>query len=726
MFAKVLVEYTNKAVDKTFIYEVPEFLKNKLKVGMKVKIPFNNRLINGFIEEIIGYNDTKFRPLMIDSVVDEYLVLDEELRNLAKYLQEKTLCSKIIAYQTMLPSSLKIKNQKHNYAKYDTYVCLNENVDIYEFIKNNSKKTKQIEIINKLIDEKLVLKSEITGTCLKKLIEENIVITKKVQKYRININNNKLTDEFLLTEEQSQCFKQVDITKHDTYLLYGVTGSGKTEVYLQLIKKVLNFGKTALMLVPEISLTTQMIQRIYERFSNDVAIFHSGLSDGEKYDEYLKIYRNEIKVVVGTRSAIFTPLKNIGLIILDEEHSETFKQDTNPRYSAIDMAIYRAKYHNCPVILGSATPSLEAMARAKKGVYKLLTMKKRVGKALLPTIELVNMQEEMKKKNPIISSKLDFLIKDRLGKKEQIILLLNRRGYSTIITCQNCGYVYKCPHCDISLTYHKNVNELRCHYCGYTKYLEGFCPECHERALNYMGLGTEKLEQTIQEKYPQSKIIRMDVDTTQNKGAHERIINQFKNHEYDILLGTQMISKGLDFPLVTLVGVINGDASLNIPDFRSGEKTYALLNQVSGRAGRSGLKGEVIIQTFNPDNPYLNFVKTNNYENFYEYEMKFRKLLRYPPYYYLINVMIMGKDLKSVEIEANKVFKFLNKEKEKETLLYGPNPASMLKINNVYRYQIMVKYRFDKTIMESLKHLDELYANNRNIKFEIDVNPVRM
>ena len=572
-----------------------------------------------------------------------------------------------------------------------------------------------------------LLKSDISSKgALDKLIEEGIVLVRKVQKYRINVLDSKNDKKNELTRDQARAVETVDLSKHDTYLLYGVTGSGKTEVYMSLMDKVIKMGKRAIMLVPEISLTTQMISRFYSRFGSRVAIFHSGLSNGEKYDEYLKIYRNEIDIVVGTRSAIFTPLKNIGLIVLDEEHSETFKQDSNPRYNAVDMAIFRGKYNNCPVILGSATPSLEAMARARKGIFKLIVMPNRVGGAVLPQIEIVDMALEMKKRNTILSEHLQDEIRKNLERGEQTILLLNRRGHSTIVTCQACGYVYKCPYCDISLTYHKTSNNLRCHYCGYTILKDNICPECYEEALNYMGLGTEKLEQTLKEMYKDARIVRMDVDTTSNKGSHEKIINDFKEHKYDILLGTQMISKGLDFPLVTLVGVINADSSLNIPDFRSGERTFELLSQVAGRAGRSNLAGRVIIQTFNPDNQYLNFVKENSYEKFYNYEMNFRKTLKYSPYYYLISVMVTGREYEVASKEAIKAFNYLKSNIDKTSFIYGPTTASVFRVNNVYRFQIMIKYRFDNKVFAALKYLDSIYAVNSKVNFEIDINPLRM
>ncbi len=596
MYAEVLIEYSAKSIDKTFTYLIPSNLKDDIKVGMKVLVPFGSKIINGFVTSIKESFADNYELKEIIDIVDKYFCLNDELMNLGVYLQSKTLCTKITAYQTMLPSSLKVKEHKRAYSKYLIYVVLNNSEEkIANYINEYPRRIKQIEILNLLLKEKKVLKSAIASSALDILMEQGLVKLEYEQIYRLN-NKEVKGKEFEFTKEQKNALDSIDLALEDTYLLHGVTGSGKTEVYIELIKRVIKENKKAIMLVPEISLTTQIINKFYSHFGNDVAIFHSGLSVGEKYDEYLKILRNEVHIVVGTRSAIFTPITNLGLIIIDEEHSETFKQDTMPRYHALDMAIYRKEYNHIPLVLGSATPSLESMARALKGVYKYISMPNRVGNSLLPEIEIVDMTKEMKRFNTIFSEKLKLKLKDRLEKKEQSILLLNRRGYSTIITCKSCGYTYKCPYCDIALTFHKSTNNLRCHYCGYTVLKNNVCPECHEQALTDYGLGTEKLELELQRLLPEARIMRMDADTTRNKGAHEDIINKFKNHEYDILLGTQMIAKGLHFPLVTLVGVINADATLNIPDFRSGERTFALLSQVAGRAGRSNLPGEVIIQ----------------------------------------------------------------------------------------------------------------------------------
>ena len=726
MYAEVLIEYSAKSVDRTFTYVIPSKLKEVLVPGMKVKVPFNNRLINGFVTKIKDDNETNYELKEISDIIDANFKLNEELMKLGEYLQSVTLCTKITAYQTMLPSSLKVKEQKvKDYSKYLFYIEL-DNVDkAKEYVDKFPRRKKKIEVINSLLENNKVLKNQYASSIVKELIDEGIIKVSKEQIYRLQ-TDKKVKENVILSEDQVNAVDSISLNKFDTYLLHGVTGSGKTEVYMHLIEKVIDMGKTAIMLVPEISLTTQIINNFYKRFGNQVAIFHSNLSEGERYDEYLKIYRGEVKIVVGTRSAIFTPLKDIGLIIIDEEHSDTYKQDSNPRYHAIDMAKFRAEYNKCPLILGSATPTLETMARAIKGVYKYISMPNRIGHAVLPKITIVDMAEELKHRSMTFSRILKSKIQDRLDKKEQVILLLNRRGYSTVISCKNCGYTFKCPNCDIALTYHKTSNNLRCHYCGYTILEPEKCPDCNEEALTSYGMGTEKLEQELEKLYPNARIKRMDADTTRNKGSHEDIINKFSNHEYDILLGTQMISKGLDFPLVTLVGVINADATLNMPDFRSGERTYQLLSQVSGRAGRSEIPGEVIIQTFNPDNHTLNCVKDNNYEKFYKYEMTNRHKLSYPPYFFITIIKIASSDYKVCSTEINKVCKYLKDNISSSSIILGPTPANMFRINNIYRFQIIVKYKVDDKLFEALKYLDGIYINNNKCNLEIDNNPLQV
>ena len=721
MYANVLIEYNVKSLDKCFTYKIPDKLKNIIKPGMQVIVPFGKTICNGFVLSISDTYNEEYDIKSIYQIKNEEIVLNEELLELGKYLKETTLCSLISAYEAMLPSDVKVRSNKdHN--KYVSYILLNwSQYDTEKYIEEHKRSKKQITILEELLDQGEVLKTSISGTSLNDLLKVGIVREEKRQVYRIS-NDNKKADNIKLNDEQLKVYESVLFDKNQVYLLHGVTGSGKTEVYIKLIKKALKLKKTALMLVPEISLTAQIIKRFYNVFGNDIAVLHSGLSNGEKQDEYLKIIRGEVSVVVGTRSSSFAPLKNIGIIIVDEEHSETYKQENNPRYDAIEVLKKRSSYHNCPLLLGSATPSLDSYARALKNVYQLLELKSRAQKSILPIIHLVNMEDEYKKRNMIISDLLKELIKERLKNHEQVILLLNRRGYSPILTCSNCGFTYKCPHCDINLTFHKTSNHLRCHYCGYTVLYKEKCPNCGEAALNDLGLGTEKLEQEISKLFKDAKIIRMDADTTTKKNSHEQIIEKFMNHEYDILLGTQMISKGLDFPLVTLVGIINADQTLNMPDFKANERTFQLLSQTSGRAGRSSIPGEVVIQTMNPTDYTLNCIKDNNYLMFYKHEMINRKNLKYPPYYFLATVKVTSRDYDLLSKESLKIASYIKREYKSGEVL-GPTMALMYKVNNYFNMQIIIKYRKLDNLFKVLKTIDEMYILDKKINIEIDTSP---
>lgn len=726
MYAYCVVEYPIKTLDKAFTYKIPSSLMQKLKIGMKVLVPFNHRLVHAIVLNITNEYQDDYELKEIAFIEDEFLVLNHELLELGKYLKESTLCNLITAYQTMLPSSLKIKNQKNDYNKYESYISLNQNKEVVtDFI--NSHRGKKVTILNRLLEENEIHKKEFDSTSIRELEKLGFITITKKQVYRI-WKNSEQPIEKQLNEEQEKVFLQIknSFDTFQTFLLYGVTGSGKTLVYIHLIKEVLKRGKTAILLVPEISLTSQVIRIFYQYFGSSVAILHSGLSNGEKYDEYLKIIRGEVKIVIGTRSAIFAPLENIGIIIMDEEHSETYKQDNNPRYHARDIAMKRCEYHGCPFVLGSATPSLESMARAQKSVYTLLPLKNRANGKSMPKCIIVDMTLELKKRNFVISEELDKSITNALANDEQVLLLLNRRGFSTVITCSNCGYTYQCPHCEISLTYHKSSNHLRCHYCGYTKIKDDICPSCHEKSLNYMGMGTEKLESIITEKYSLARVIRMDADTTTKKEAHDKIIEAFRNKEYNILIGTQMISKGLDFPDCTVVGIMNADTSLNIPDFRSGEKTFSLISQAAGRAGRGKKEGKVIIQTFNPDNLTIKAVSNHDYDTFYREEMNIRKLLKYPPYYYLVNIKICSKDYNEASSNATKISNYLRKKLDSSSILLGPSTALNFKLKNIYRFNLTIKYRKDENLKRILKELDEIYATNKNVYLEIDFNPLQL
>ena len=712
MVINVLVEI--RKIDKTFSYLVPKNLEKNIEIGKRCIVPFGNKTLEGFI---VGYNNEKldYKLKEIISITDDNPVLNSELLELGSYISKKTLSTKINAYQTMLPTALKAK--KDTIIK-EKKVLFIRKIKDYNPISEKEKILYDLILIN---DISLKEANEISTYTVNKLIKNGIIEKYEKEVYRLNESIVIENDNKELTIEQKNVINKVDLNNFKPYLLHGVTGSGKTEVYIQLIKKVIEQNKKAILLVPEISLTPQIVEKFKKRFGN-VAILHSGLSNGEKYDEWRKIEREEVNIVIGARSAIFAPLSNIGIIIIDEEHSDTYKQENTPMYNAIDIALYRSKSHNCPLILGSATPSIESYTRANNGIYELLEMKNRVNNNM-PKITLVDMKEEIKNKNRILSKELKDKIKDRLEKKEQIIILLNRRGYTTITTCSNCGYTHKCPKCDIPLTYHLKTSKMHCHYCNYETNKLYSCPVCKSTDINERGMGTEKLELEIKKEFENARVIRMDVDTTRNKNAHKKIINDFEEFKYDILVGTQMIAKGLDFPKVTLVGVINADSTLAIPDFRSAERTFQLLNQVSGRSGRSDLKGEVIIQAFNIEHYSLIYSRQNDYLSFYNKEMNIRKLLKYPPFYNLCLIKIQGADNKKCEIECEKIHAYL-KENINDIVL-GPSTSVIPKINNIYYYQIIIKYKDTKKIYKHLKYINELYTSN-NIKVTIDFNPTRI
>ncbi len=717
MYIKVIVELSAFNIDKTFTYHVSDDLIDNIKVGIRVLVPFNNQKLEGFVLEIIDEVIEEYDIKDIISVVDSEPILTNELLELGKFVRDETLSTLISAYQAMLPKALKAKNGSKVNIKYQKIV------EIDNLIGEIT--PKQQEIIDKINE-----KGKCSYTELKKinssvdtLLKKGILKIKDVEIYR-EVSNSKLNyPRHELNKEQKLVYDEVvnNLNKEITYLLYGVTGSGKTEVYMDLFEKVISLGKTCLLLVPEITLTNQILKRMEARFS-DIAVLHSGLSDGERYDEYRRIKKGEAKIVIGARSSIFAPLDNIGIIIIDECHTESFKQDVMPKYDAIEVAKYRSKVNNCPLILGSATPTLEMYARASKGLYKLLRLPNRAGVAKPPKITICDMTKEEHVKNTTISKTLFNEINNKLNLKEQIILLQNRRGYSSILMCQNCGYTMKCPNCDISLTYHKTKELMRCHYCGYATKKINVCPDCKNDSLKELGTGTERIEEEIKSLFPTARVVRMDLDTTTRKGAHDKIITAFAKGEYDILLGTQMISKGLDFPNVTLVGILNADTSLFIPSYKSNENTFDLISQVSGRSGRSEKNGEVIIQTYNPDHFAITLASNDDYEGFYQEEMQNRLAGRYPPYFYLTMVTVKSIDYELVSKEINKI-KTLLETKLPDKEVIGPSLGVPFKINNLYRFNIIIKYKKELDLKNVLRDLIEHYKSNYKIKIEVTFNP---
>ncbi len=720
MTCECLIELTHVFLDKTFTYNVPLELINKICVGMRVEVPFGKQILEGFVMSISkDKGDSSLKSII--SLVDDYPILNKELLSLGKFVKNTTLASLMSSYSVMLPKALKAKKKVNMNIKYDKYVSLND-IDLSLFKLNSS----QEKIVSIVMKKGKVLKKELNSisvSSVNTLLKKGILHETSEEAYRYNLSISDKKD-FVLNKEQNNIYTEIcNSLDHDSvFLIHGVTGSGKTNIYMKLIDKVISSGKKALFLVPEISLTPQIISRFTSYFDS-IAVLHSKLSDSEKYDEWRRINEGKASIVIGARSAVFAPLDNIGIIIIDEEHSSSYKQENTPRYNAIDIAKWRSGYHKCPLILGSATPSMETYSRALNGTYKLLTLDKRYN-GMNPDIDIIDMNEEFKKTNDYFSSVLINSIKDVISRGEQVILFLNKRGYSSMVTCNNCGYTEKCPHCDITMTYHKSSNMLRCHYCGYARKKEKECVKCGAYYKEF-GLGTEKVEEELKTLVPDSKIIRMDIDTTSRKNAHESIIKSFAKGDYNILLGTQMIAKGLDFENVTLVGVINADISLNFPDFRSSEVTFELLNQVSGRSGRGNKKGKVIIQTFNPDHYAIKYSAVNDYISFYNEELSIRKKLNYPPFCYIVLIRIISKDYDKVSKMSYKIGDYL-KDKIKDEIILGPSTANIFKINNKYRFQIIIKYRDINNIRSCLYLLEERFFNDKDIRLEIDFNPLKL
>ena len=719
MVVGVLVQLSSQNIDKIFDYIVPNDLESSIKVGIRVLVPFGRQTLEGFVLEIKDSSDRDLKEIY--SILDRDIVLDDELLLLGKEIQKSTLSTLISAYQVMLPKALKAKAGVLVSKKYQTFYQLKDK----SYLASSSAQKKILELFfdREVISRKELL--DISSSALSTLVEKGVLLPIKKEDYRMKYEVGKDQKKILTSSQQLVVDSVLKDDRHVPFLLFGVTGSGKTEVYMQIIEKVLKRGETAIMLVPEISLTPQMVEQFSNRFGNQIAALHSALSEGEKYDEWRRIARGEASIVIGARSAIFAPLKNIGIIIMDEEHSDSYKQgDKSPRYHARDVAIWRAKYHSCPVLLGSATPSLESMARAEKGVYQLLVLKERVNGKGLPNVEIIDMNKEAKNGISHITKRLLGELSSCIDRGEQAILFLNRRGFSTFVTCKNCSETIKCPNCDITLTYHKSNRMLRCHYCGYATPLPKVCPNCNEEALSDLGVGTEKIEEELHGLLPNARVLRMDVDTTSRKGAHKKMIDAFRNHEYDILLGTQIVAKGLDFSDVTLVGVINADTSLNIPDFRSSENTYSLLSQVAGRSGRSQKIGKVYIQTFNPDHYAISFVKEHDYLGFYREEMKIRRRLGYPPFYFLCYLKISGKEADYLFQESLKIKRSLERNLHHTTIL-GPTTLAVFKVNNVYRYGIILKYKREEALYDILIKVQNHYKSNHKLRVDIDFNPSR-
>lgn len=704
---KVYIEHPLMQLNTTFDYFYNG--EKDISKGVRVIVPFRSQQVIGFVDAVIDDADIKeyeqkigYRIKGIIDVIDEYPLINEELSSLAKWLSKMTVSPLISCFNAMLPPSLKPHSNFKKIVSQNWVRVIDEDLK-KEFpsdllLKEFKEKVGQYRYGKYKKDGKIeVYQSE------KKAI---------IQEYKI------AESPFTLTEQQKKAVDTVLNTNKEVILLHGITGSGKTEVFLQLSKIIGQQDKQVLVLVPEISLTPLMVKRFKERFNN-IAVYNSALSAQEKYEQYCLVKENKVKIVVGTRSAIFMPFKNLGLIVIDEEHDNSYKQDSMPRYNTRDVAIERAKYHNCKVLLASATPTLESYARAAKNVYELVRLDKRINNSL-PISHLIDMQYETRKGNFIISAPLKEAIGKRLQLNQQSILLLNRRGYTPIVKCSSCSHVATCPHCELALSYHKDENLLVCHFCGYSCPTDLTCPECGQKMWQNYGVGTQRLEEEVHNIFPQAKIIRMDADTTRKKEAHQKILQAFENHEYDILIGTQMISKGLDFPNVTLVGIFNADSPLARNDYRSVETTFDLIVQASGRSGRSDQTGEVYVQSYDTTHYGIRLAVKQDYITFFNNEMSYRHALLYPPYAYLIAVYFLGKDDEQCKKAAQSAVDYFQADKQIKIL----GPSELGRRKDEYRYRFVMKSKDKLKMIDSLwSWYNQLTLNKNKINIQVDVDP---
>lgn len=740
--AAVVVNKTARALDKLFHYRVPEHLKEQLKTGMLVAVPFGkgDALTEAYVMDFP--KTTEVDELKeIHSIIERESLFDAQFLELIHFMKRRYFSTYLAAIKSVIPvgAGLSHKTVHDKVIKGATLAIPHEEaLDVLEKMRDRA--PVQSKIIELLLQNDFVAKADIrlllncSNESIRALETRGILAPVEIEVFRNPIHYDSITRTQALTPTAEQK-KAIDSITHalnefSVFLLHGVTGSGKTEVFLQCIETVLNKGKTAIVLVPEISLTPQMINRFAGRFGKKIAVLHSRLSLGERSDEYKRIKNGEARVVIGARSAVFAPLKNLGIIIMDEEHESTYKSQNLPSYHAREVAAVRAKQNGIPLVLASATPSIESYYKARSGKYKLLTLQTRANQAELPPVIIADMRRELVEGNrSLFSGAMQQEIRHNLEKGEQTILFLNRRGFSTFVSCRSCGYTATCPRCNIALTYHKNRNYLTCHYCGYTTHSLSACPDCGSTYIKHFGTGTQKVEEELSELFPEAKVLRMDLDTVSAKNSHKQILEKFEKEKIDILLGTQMVTKGLDFENVTLVGVLAADMSLNLDDYRANERTFDLITQVCGRAGRGSLKGRAVIQTYTPENSVINLAKNQDYINFYNEEIALRRTLGYPPFSVLISILFTSISENAAAISAKKTSLYLQKrlKKEQKLEILGPAPCSFYKLNNKFRKRILLKCQFNDTIMTTLAESQkEHYAcrENRLVSMTIETNPI--
>lgn len=741
MFANIIVDITNEKLDKVFQYRIPSELEGMLKVGMEVVVPFGNgnREIHGYIvgfAETTEYNLAKIKNILC--VEEQSVAIEGKLVRLAVWMKEAYGGTLIQSLKTVLPIKQQEKQKEHRQVK----LLLDEEAgrQKLEFYLEKNQKARA-RLLAALLDtpvidyELLIKKLNITLNVVRALEEQGVLVLESKQVYRNPIQNRHQEERVVdYTPEQqtaiSRFQKDYVMGDYKTYLIHGVTGSGKTEVYMEMIQTVIAQGKQAILLIPEIALTYQTVILFYRRFGDRVSIMNSRLSKGERYDQMTRARRGEVDVMIGPRSALFTPFPRVGLIVIDEEHEGTYKSEQLPRYHARETAVARAKMEGASVVLGSATPSLEAYYRATTGEYQLMELPNRVEMRDMPTVYTTDMREELKNGNrSILSEQLKELMQDRLERHEQIMLFLNRRGYAGFISCRACGYVVKCPHCDVSLSSHRG-GKLVCHYCGYEELALTVCPSCGSKHIGGFRAGTQQIEELVKKEFPKARVLRMDMDTTRQKDGHEKILAAFANEEADILIGTQMIVKGHDFPNVTLVGILAADMSLYADDYRAGERTFQLLTQAAGRAGRGDKKGEVVIQTYSPDHYSIVTAASQDYQSFYEQEIAYRDTMGYPPVDHLLAVLIACENQQLLETSSDYLRKFAERVGEREeTQIIGPASPSVGKVNDVYRKVIYLKDRNYDTLVklkDKLEQYMEINSGFAKVRVQFDFNPMNV
>ena len=729
MFAEVIVDIIHYEVDKIFEYS---FSDCNVQLGSRVLVPFGAKYVEGIVIKIndeSNYPIEKIKPVY--KVLEETPALTKESISLMEYVTKSCYVTKASALRLFLPSEMRKGRIKE---KFTLFAELKENIDVDKVIsalKSSAKKQRDCILFlgENGKTELSFLNKEFGSSAVKSLKDKEIISVITEQTFRSPYKNLGNTGkQVVLTNNQLSAIDSIVNTDKEITLLHGVTGSGKTEIYLNLIDRAIKDGKSAIMLVPEISLTPQMLAQLRARFSENVSILHSGLSAGERFDEWWRIRNKEANIVIGARSAIFAPIENIGIIIIDEEHDGSYISESSPRYNTIDVASFRAKYNGGKIVLGSATPSVESYLLAKNGEYNLVELKDRINKKPLPEVEIADMRNEVRRgNNSPFSSVLKSELSDCLNKGNQAILFLNQRGYSRTVICTECGHVQKCSDCDVSLTYHYEDNSLLCHYCGAKYKMIDKCTNCGSKYLKYGGIGTEKIVLELHKLFPQAKILRMDRDTTQSKEGHFSILSAFARHEADILVGTQMIAKGHDFPSVTLVGILDADMSLHFADYRSAERTFQLITQVAGRSGRADETGKVVLQTYQPDNLVLKRAIQYDYEGFYKEEIAIRKATAFPPYTDIVRILISSESEDDALIVTKAVYQelsFVHETYRDKFRFFGCMKAPIKKLQNKYRFQVLMRINAkDKDLTDKIFITVNKYKSSHvNVVMEINSN----